>query len=159
VPEETVCYFLVRFFHILLGPFPDGFSWAPRAFLIALIFAKMDVPRKKRRLNYEKCAFCRRDKQKVRSTADVMITYVQSWLMKNSAQCLPETRPWPGNKCDRCVREGLNCGPNQTTRQVTVAKPGASAAVSPAISTSIASAVSPIATLAGNSEVDSIENL
>ncbi|KAK3366315.1 ankyrin repeat-containing domain protein, partial [Lasiosphaeria ovina] len=53
----------------------------------------MDNPgqTKKRRLNYEKCHYCRKSKKK----------------------CEPANRQWPQQKCNRCNAEGLACSDNQ----------------------------------------------
>ncbi|KAH6871341.1 hypothetical protein B0T10DRAFT_553427 [Thelonectria olida] len=48
------------------------------------------APRKRRRLNYEKCHQCRAAKKK----------------------CEPTDRVWP-QKCDRCIEERLECSENQ----------------------------------------------
>lgn len=49
---------------------------------------------KRRRLQYEKCKYCRRDKKK----------------------CQPFPREWPGQKCKRCDEGGLLCSANETSK-------------------------------------------
>ncbi|KFY94771.1 hypothetical protein V500_03065 [Pseudogymnoascus sp. VKM F-4518 (FW-2643)] len=48
---------------------------------------ELGPPRQKRKLEYVKCDFCRRDKKK----------------------CEPSERQWPGEKCQRCDAKGLTC--------------------------------------------------
>ncbi|KAM7215632.1 Ankyrin repeat-containing domain protein [Rhypophila decipiens] len=50
----------------------------------------IDLPGKKRQLNYLKCRFCRQSKKK----------------------CEPVHRKWPGQKCNRCKDERLDCSEN-----------------------------------------------
>ncbi|KAK2611058.1 hypothetical protein N8I77_004437 [Diaporthe amygdali] len=52
------------------------------------------VTGKRRRLNYSKCTFCRKDKK----------------------TCDPFDRIWPGQKCQRCARMGLDCSANVTKK-------------------------------------------
>ncbi|KAI9924215.1 hypothetical protein MW887_007165 [Aspergillus wentii] len=51
----------------------------------------MEENQKRRRLNYQKCSFCRKDKKK----------------------CAPGNRKWPEEKCHRCIEMGFDCSANQ----------------------------------------------
>ncbi|KFY10561.1 hypothetical protein V491_07595 [Pseudogymnoascus sp. VKM F-3775] len=54
---------------------------------IARPTTELGPPRLKRRLEYDKCDFCRQSKKK----------------------CQPSKRQWPGEKCQRCKARGLEC--------------------------------------------------
>ncbi|KAI1126332.1 hypothetical protein F5Y10DRAFT_245054 [Nemania abortiva] len=51
--------------------------------------AELPTKRQRRRLNYDKCQFCRNAKK----------------------ACTPSTRTWP-QKCDRCIELELECSEN-----------------------------------------------
>ncbi|KAK3369314.1 hypothetical protein B0T24DRAFT_632341 [Lasiosphaeria ovina] len=51
---------------------------------------------KRRKLNYKKCSFCRKDKKK----------------------CEPAEKTWPGEKCHRCAKMGLECSERKTTAAI-----------------------------------------
>ncbi|KAK0721684.1 hypothetical protein B0T26DRAFT_700046 [Lasiosphaeria miniovina] len=59
---------------------------------------KMDgvLSSKRRKLNYKKCIFCRKDKKK----------------------CEPAEKTWPREKCHRCAKMGLECSESKTTAAI-----------------------------------------
>lgn len=71
----------------------------------------LQLPGKRRRLNYSKCTFCRKDKKPVSISS-----LIRSPMSNNSAKCTPVDRVWPGQKCRRCDNMGLDCSANVTKK-------------------------------------------
>ncbi|KAF2093183.1 hypothetical protein NA57DRAFT_61703 [Rhizodiscina lignyota] len=67
--------------------------------------------KKKRKLNYSKCFYCRRDKKRVSGAWGKFLN-----TENNLRQCEPTSRQWPGKKCTRCEDEQLPCSANETRK-------------------------------------------
>lgn len=64
-----------------------------------------------------KCSRCRKDKAKVRRTRDVLNVQIHVPLT-HLRKCLPVSRQWPGDSCDRCVKYNYECSEGTPSQAV-----------------------------------------
>jgi len=83
------------------------------------------APKRRLKLNYSKCAQCRTAKKKVSTPGGRWFRREMLTLVVGPEQCEPESREWPGQKCDRCEELGLACSANSSV--VSAREPGPSA--------------------------------
>ena len=112
---HTRCSFSDKY-HIQMGPISTNHS-ANMLTTTSKRKGEDDVPQNekssRRRLNYKKCFYCRRDKQKVDLSRELGWKGMHETNI--STQCLQEDRIWP-QKCVRCIEKSLDCSENKTTK-------------------------------------------
>lgn len=67
-----------------------------------------------RRLNYSKCEQCR--DPKIKAKVSRPISYYCA-IIYSTQQCEPQSREWPGERCQNCIKRGFPCSAPQRTRK------------------------------------------